>query len=175
MSVTKRINTGDYTIDTFKFDGNPEGNVNVITHTLRIDGNLVVVGNTANVQAFDTTKQIFQINADLTSGDSPRGDINGFENNRGSQSNVGLYWYEGGAYAGQWVANNSLGNIGPILTSFNVKVDQTTDQPVGEAGYVVITGNVPAAGGSGLFVNTGAVTDELVTTATIRKFGIIFG
>ena len=175
MSVTKRINTGDYTIDTFKNDGNPNGNVYVLTHTLKVFGNLEVVGNTANVQAFDTTKQIFQINADLTSGDSPRGDINGFENNRGSGSNVGLYWYECGAYSGQWVANNSIGNIGPILTSYNVKVDQTTDQPVGEAGYVVVTGNVPGAGGSGLYVNAGSASSELVTTTKIRKFGIIFG
>jgi hypothetical protein len=175
MSVTKRINTGDYTVDTFKYDGNPLGNVEFITHTLRIDGNLVVVGDTANVQAFDTTKQIFQINADLTSVESPRSGINGFENNRGDSSNVGLYWYEDGIYSGQWVANNAVGDIGPILTSYNVKIDQTTDQPVGEAGYIVITGNTAGAGGSGLYVNAGSISDELVTTSKIRKFGIIFG
>ena len=71
MSVTKKIKMSpgnptpsDYIIDTSKYDGNPEGNIFVYTHTLRIDGNLEVVGNTANIQAFDTTKQIFQINAD---------------------------------------------------------------------------------------------------------------
>jgi hypothetical protein len=175
MSVTKRINTGDYTIDTFKYDGNPEGNIFVYTHTLRIDGNLEVVGNTANIQAFDTTKQIFQINADLTTSDAPRNGINGFENNRGNVSNVGLYWYETGTYSGEWVANNSVGNIGPILTSYNVKIDQTTSNAVGEAGYTVITGNVAGAGGSGLYVNAGVLSDELVTTAKIRKYGIIFG
>lgn len=175
MSVTKRINTGDYTIDTFKYDGNPNGNVSVITHTLYIDGNLVVTGNTANVQAFDTTKQIFQINADLTGVDAPRNGVNGFENNRGTDSNVGLYWYESGTYSGQWVANNSVGNIGPILTSYNVKIDQTTSSPIGEAGYTVITGNVAGAGGSGLYVNAGSTSEELVTTSKIRKYGIIFG
>jgi hypothetical protein len=175
MSVTKRINTGDYTIDTFKNDGNPDGNVNVLTHTLKIFGNLEVTGNTANVQAFDTTKQIFQINADLTTGDAPRTGINGFENNRGNVSNIGLYWYESGVYSGQWVANNSVGNIGPILTSYNVKIDQTTNQPTGEAGYVVLTGNTAGAGGSGLYVNAGSISDELVTTNKIRKYGIIFG
>jgi hypothetical protein len=175
MSVTKRINTGDYTIDTFKNDGNPDGNVNVLTHTLKIFGNLVVTGNTANVQAFDTTKQIFQINADLTNVDAPRSGISGFENNRGTDSNVGLYWYESGTYAGEWVANNSVGNIGPVLTSFNVKIDQTTNQPTGEAGYVVLTGNTAGAGGSGLFVNAGSTSDPLVTTNKIRKYGIIFG
>ena len=175
MSATKRINTGDYTIDTFKYDGNPLGNVNILTHTVTIDGNLVVVGNTANIQAFDTTKQIFQINADLTSGDSPREIVNGFENNRGSGSNVGLYWHESGTYSGEWVANNAVGNTGPILTSYNVKIDQTTNQPVGESGYVVVTGDSPGSGGSGLFVNSGSTSDELVTTAKIRKYGIIFG
>lgn len=175
MSVTKRINTGDYTIDTFKNDGNPDGNVIVLTHTLKILGNLEVVGNTANVQAFDTTKQIFQINADLTPGDSPRGVVNGFENNRGSDANVGLYWWESGTYSGEWVANNSVGNIGPILTSYNVKIDQTTSEPTGVAGYTVLTGNTAGAGGSGLYVNAGSTSDELVTTAKIRKFGIIFG
>lgn len=175
MSVTKRINTGNYTIDTFKNDGNPLGNVEIYTHTLYIDGNLVVTGNTANIQAFDTTKQIFQINADLTSGDSPREVVNGFENNRGSESNVGLYWHESGTYSGQWIANNSVGNIGPILTSYNVKLDQTTNQPVGESGYVVVTGDSPGSGGSGLYVNAGSTSDELVTTRRIRKYGIIFG
>jgi hypothetical protein len=175
MSVTKRINTGDYTIDTFKYDGNPDGNVTILTHTVTIDGNLVIIGNTANIQAFDTTKQIFQINADLTTGESPREIVNGFENNRGSESNVGLYWHESGTYSGQWVANNAVGNVGPILTSYNVKIDQTTDQPIGESGYVVITGNTPGAGGSGLFVNAGSNSDELVTTTKIRKYGIIFG
>ena len=175
MSVTKRINTGDYTIDTFKFDGNPDGNVNVITNTFKVFGNLVVTGNTANVQAFDTTTQIFRINADLTGVDAPRTGINGFENNRGSDSNVGLYWYETGTYSGEWVANNSLGNIGPILTSYNVKIDQTTSNPTGDAGYTVVTGNVAGAGGSGLYVNAGSTSDELVTTAKIRKYGIIFG
>lgn len=175
MSVTKRINTGDYTIDTFKNDGNPLGNVEILTHTVRIEGNLVVLGTTANIQEFDTTKQIFQINADLTSIDSPREVVNGFENNRGSESNVGLYWYESGTYSGQWVANNALGDIGPILTSYNVKIDQTTNQPVGESGYVVITGESPGTGGSGLFVNAGSTSDELVTVSKIRKYGIIFG
>ena len=175
MSVTKRINTGDYTIDTFKNDGNPDGNVYVLTHTLKVFGNLEVTGNTANVQAFDTTKQIFQINADLTPVDAPRGVVNGFENNRGTDANVGLYWWESGTYGGQWVANNSIGNVGPILTSYNVKIDQTTSQPIGAAGYTVVSGNVAGAGGSGLYVNAGSTSDELVTTAKIRKFGIIFG
>lgn len=175
MSVTKRINTGDYTIDTFKYDGNPDGNIYVYTHTLRIDGNLEVVGNTANIQAFDTTKQIFQINADQTSSDLPRTGISGFENNRGNGANVGLYWDEDGTYSGQWIANNTAGNTGPILTSYNVKIDQTTNQPVGESGYVVITGEAAGAGGSGLYVNAGSSSDELVTTAKIRKYGIIFG
>jgi hypothetical protein len=175
MSVTKRINTGDYTIDTFKYDGNPDGNVYVLTHTLTIDGNLIVIGNTANIQAFDTTKQIFQINADQTTGDLPRAGFSGFENNRGNGSNVGLYWDEDGTYSGQWIANNSNGSTGPILTSYNVKIDQTTDQPLGESGYVVITGDNPGVGGSGLYVNAGSTSDELVTASKIRKFGIIFG
>lgn len=175
MSATKRINTGDYNIDTFKNNGNPLGNVVVTTHTLLVYGNLSVVGTTANTQAFDTINQIFHINADLTDGDSPRAGYSGFENNRGNSANVGLYWDETGYFAGQWVANNSVGDSGPILTAYNTKFKITTSTPSAQAGYVVVTGNTAGGGGTGLYVNAGSSTSELVSTLTAKKYGIIFG
>lgn len=179
MSATKRIfgtvsNPGHYNIDTFKNNGNPEGNVYVTTNTLYVDGNLVVVGNTANVQAYDTTLSIFHVNYGKV---SPAAGYSGLENVRGggATANVGLYWDEDGANAGEWVANNALGNVGPILTSYNTKIEKTTNSPVAQTGYVVITGNVAEGGGTGLFVNAGTSTSELVSTLTAKKYGIIFG
>lgn len=174
MSATKRINTGNYNIDTFKYYGNPDGNVVVTTNTLYVDGNLVVVGNTANVQAYNTTLPIFHLNYAQT---SPVSGYSGLENVRGggSYANVGLYWDEDGPYAGQWVANNAVGDIGPVLTSYNTKVKNTTSYPTGVSGFVVITGNTAGNGGTGLYVNAGTVSSELVSTLTAKKYGIIFG
>jgi len=175
MGASKRINTGNYTITTFPNNGNPSGNVDVTTHTLLVNGNLKVTGTTTNVQAYDTTLSVFRLNANLTTANTPASGFSGIENVRGNQSNVGLYWAETGIYQGQWIANNSVGNAGPILTSYNVKIDQTTSNPAGVAGYTVITGNTASTGGSGLFVNAGSSSDELITTLGVRKYAIIFG
>lgn len=143
------------------------------TNTLFVTGNLVVVGTSTNVQAFDTTLSIFHINYGAS---SPHAGLSGLENVRGGPyANVGIYWDEDGTYAGQWIANNALGNIGPVLTSFNTKIEKTTASPIGQTGYVVVTGNTAASGGSGLFVNAGTSSNELVTTASAKKYGIIFG
>ena len=174
MSVSKKINTGNYTIDTNKYGTNPDGNVTIITNTITIDGNLVVVGNTANVQAFDTINPIIKVNASKTSIQSPTSGYSGLENVRGTDANVGLYWDEDGTNAGEWVANNGS-NIGPLLTSYNVKLDKTTDNPLAVGDYVVVSANTADVGGTGLFVNTGAASTELVSVQTARKFAIIFG
>lgn len=175
MGASKRINTGNYTITTFKTNGNPLGNVELDTHTLYVDGNLVVTGITTNVQAYDTILPIFHLNSNLTVSDSPHAGYSGLENNRGSELAVGLYWDEDGAAAGQWIANNALGDSGPLLTSYNVKIQKTTNSPTAVTGYVVVTGNVAQSGGTGLFVNTGSTTSELVSVLTAKKYGIIFG
>ena len=72
------------------------------------------------------------------------------------------------------MANNGA-NIGPLLTSYNVKLDKSTDNPISVNDYIVITGNVPDVGGTGIFVNAGATSTELVSVQTARKFAIIFG
>jgi hypothetical protein len=174
MAATKRINTGDYTITTFKNDGNPLGNVAINTHTLYVDGNLVVTGIYSNVQAFDTINPILTLNANLTTAESPRAGLSGIKDNRGNQANVGLYWDEDGDYAGQWIANNGV-TQGPILTSYNTKIEKLSDQPTGETGYVVITASNVGVGGSGVFVNAGVQSSELTTNISVRKYGIIFG
>lgn len=175
MSVGKRISTGNYDISTSKYSGNPGGNITMETHTLYIDGNVVITGTSTNVQAFDTTNQIFHINANLFAPSSPLPGYSGFENRRGIQANVGLYWDEDGSNAGEWIANNSVGNIGPILTTYNLKVEKGNTNPTGSATYVVITGNDAGVGGTGLFVNAGASSTEVVSVQTARKFAIIFG
>ena len=85
-----------------------------------------------------------------------------------------VYWDEDGSNAGEWVANNGI-NVGPILTSYNFKLDKSTDNPISVNDYIVIAGNVPDVGGTGLFVNAGSSSTELVSLQTARKFAIIFG
>ena len=175
MSVSKRINTGNYNITTFKYDGNPLGNINVETHTLYLDGNLVVTGTSTNVQGFDTTNQIFHINANLFAPATPLPGYSGFESLRGTGANVGLYWDEDGTNSGQWIANNSVGNLGPILTSYNVKIEKGNTNPTGSGTYVVMTANTQGVGGTGLYVNAGVQSSEMVSVPASRKFAIIFG
>jgi len=174
MGSSKRINTGDYTITTFKYNGNPLGNVNMETHTLYVDGNLIVAGTSTNVQAFDTINPIFKINANKTMADPPTSGLSGILNLRGTEPNVGIFWDETGTFANSWIANNGS-NVGPILTSYNVKIDKTTSNPLATNNYVVISGNATGAGGTGLFVNAGNVSTELVSTIGVRKLAIIFG
>lgn len=174
MAATKLVNTGDYTISTFKNDGNPLGNVAINTNTLFVDGNLVVTGTYSNVQAFDTINPILTLNANLTTSESPRSGLSGIKNNRGNAANVGIFWDETGSFAGQWIAN--IGTTGgPILTSYSTKLDKLTDEPVGETGYVVVTASNVGVGGSGVFVNAGVQSAELTTNVSVRKYGIIFG
>lgn len=174
MGASKRINTGNYAITTFPNDGNPSGNVEMYTNTLLVYGNLTVTGTTTNVQAYDTTLSIFHLNSGILPYDPPAPGFSGIENNRGFSPATGLYWDEDGTYQGQWIANNGA-NIGPILTSYNVKVDKTTSNPTGDANAIVIAGNVASTGQTGLFVNTGASSDELVSTLSAKKYAIIFG
>lgn len=174
MGASKRINLGNYTITTFPNDGNPLGNVEVITNTLMVYGNLKVTGTTTNVQAYDTTLPIFHLNSNLTVANVPTPGLSGIENNRGNEPAVGLYWAEDGTFDGQWIANNGS-NIGPILTSYNVKIDKTTNDPQGQANVVVVTASNTESGGSGIFVNSGANSSELVTTLGVKKYAIIFG
>lgn len=174
MGAAKRINTGNYTIDTFKNNGNPLGNVDITTNTVYIDGNLVVTGTRAETQVFNTTDPIFHVNANLTVSDSPHTGYSGLENNRGAQSSVGLYWDENGTYTGQWIANNGS-TVGPILTSFNIPIAKTTDSPASVPDFVIVTGNDAESGGTGLFINAGSGATELVSVKTARKFAIIFG
>lgn len=174
MSVTKRISTGNYNITTSKYQENPLGNITMETHTLFIDGNVVVTGTSTNVQAFDTTNQIFHINANLFAPSSPRTGLSGFENRRGTAANVGIYWDEDGSFAGNWIVNTAS-STGYLLTSYNTLIEKTTSDPQNIANYVVISANTEGAGGSGLYVNAGTTSSELVTLQNARKFAIIFG
>jgi hypothetical protein len=175
MGAAKKINTGDYTISTYKYNGNPLGNVNVQTHTLYIEGNLLVQGISTNVQAFDTINPIFRLNANKSNVTAPTSGYSGILNVRGSSANVGIFWDEDGTYSGQWIANNGAGNTGPILTSYNFKLDKTTSDPLATNNFVVMSGNIEGSGGTGLYVNAGTASAELVSTLSAKKIAIIFG
>jgi hypothetical protein len=176
MSVSKRINTGDYVVTTNPTTGNPDGDVFFYTNTFNIFGNLSVTGTNLAVDAVDTVNQIFHVNADLFAPDPPASGYSGLENRRGTDANVGIYWDEDGSNAGEWIANNSVGNLGPILTSYNVKIEKAANtNPTASASFIVMTGAEPDAGGTGLYVNAGVSSSEIVSIPGARRLAIIFG
>jgi len=173
MSATKRISTGDYTISTLPAEGNPTGNVIVNTNTFRINGNIYVSGNTfANL---DTIQPVINLNANLSPTNSPYSGSSGINVIRGTQPTTSFYWNETGTFAGQWTLTDASGAQGPIVTSFNAKIAETTNTPSYNPGYVTITGFTSKLGKSGLYVNSGNKIGELATAAAALKYSIIFG
>lgn len=168
MSVYKKVNIGDWNLNV------PNGNVAITSAIVTIDGNLVVTGNITNT--LNRTEPTLVLNANLTANDSPYSGNSGIVVNRGSGANVSFLWNETGTFANAWTLSDTTGNIGYIHTSYlPLKLEETTNSPVGESGYIVITGNTAETGSSGLFVNSGGVTGELTTTVSAKKYAIIFG
>jgi hypothetical protein len=168
MAVYKKVNLGDWVVDV------PNGNISFTTGTLTLDGSLVVTGNITNT--LNKNEPTLVLNANLTANDSPYSGNSGIIVNRGSGSNVSIFWEEIGSFANSWTLTDAGGNVGYIQTSYlPLKLEETTNSPVGEAGYVVITANTSETGSSGLFVNSGGVTGELTTTLSAKKYAIIFG
>lgn len=91
MAAVKNLNT-DYTINN-KFVN--LANVTLSTHTVFIDGNLIVGGNSTNVYKTDlnVTDNIITLN----SGEAGNGvslGTSGISVDRGTQSNVAIVWNE---------------------------------------------------------------------------------
>lgn len=191
MSVTKRI-SGDYNIIN-RATGLPAlSNVTVSTHTLYVDGNLVV-GGTANVIT-RTDLNITDNTITLNTGESGAGVTliySGIEIDRGTLANVGLRWNEN---FDTWQLTTDGSTYGNILTTGGgggSALTAVVDDPSPELGgnlnitghtlyntssNVALFSSTVSGGGSGIFVNADGSNDqELVTKSKALAFSIIFG
>ena len=169
MSAVKRIYNGDYTIyantGNIRLDG-----LNVIA------SNLIVTNVSFDLETYANSTLVFNYTAASANAAAITSD-SGIVVQRGATGGVyrttaNLQWSEANV---QWEASDSLGNRGPLLTSYTpFQLEETTSNPVGVAGYAVITANT-ASSGAGLYVNTGGVTGELTTSKIAKKYAIIFG
>jgi hypothetical protein len=86
MTTVKRI-SGDYKLNTI------DGNIDVTTDTFTINGNLVLVGYSTNIESVDTL--IYDNIITLVAGVSGAPTLDaGIEVDRGDEDTVSLKWYE---------------------------------------------------------------------------------
>jgi len=91
MATTKRV-SGDYNISSV--DASTD-NVVITTHTVTVNGNLTVTGNTTSVETTNT--EITDSVITLNKGESGAGvttTYSGFEVDRGSANDVAIRWNE---------------------------------------------------------------------------------
>ena len=173
MSTVKRVGTGDYNLTTLPESINPLGNVVISTHTLTLNGNLVITGNSS--QTIDQNTPTITLNANLTLANVPYPGSSGIIVNRGGETFTELYWNESGSFAQAWSFTDSTGTSGYALTSYKVLIDETTPTPGTVSGFVNITAFTANVGQSGLYVNSNGTVGELATAKSAKKFAIIFG
>jgi hypothetical protein len=185
MALTKRI-SGDYTIQSV----NPADVVNINTKTVTINGNLVVLGNTQQVQI---TNSVFPNNFITLS--SVVGINSGIEIDRPNPAaNVKLIWNDtvrawqitpnGITYANlatttSTTTTNTIANVyadsSPSLGG-NLNITGRTLYTDSTKGTVQIFANTAGSGGSGVYVtNTVTNNAELVTKAKAVAYSIVFG
>lgn len=104
MATFKRI-SGNYTIASI----GTTDNVSVNTHTLTVNGNLVVTGNTTTIQSnnISTFDPTISVNGNLTTSSSPFSGNSGLEVVRGIQPTAALYWNE---TVKAWQITSNIGN-----------------------------------------------------------------
>lgn len=183
MSLTKRI-SGDYLITNKDTYG---ANVTVSTHTLYIDGNLFVGGNSSAVIKTDT--EITDNTITLNKGETGNGvtlGYSGIEVDRGIANTVGLRWNEAGDY---WELSNDGVTYGQITTSTggSVQIETDLDPKLGgnlnitshtlfdTAANVEIQADTAAMGGTGVYTHPIGVTEkqELITKNRALVYSII--
>lgn len=168
MAVYKKVNLGNYNLIV------SNGNVVVESSLLTITGNLEVQGNIVNYNNY--VEPYLVLNGNLDGNSSPYSGLSGIKINRGSESNVEITWNETGTFANSWTLTDNTSTVGYILTSnLDVKLAQITNNPIGVSDYIVLAANTAEVGQTGLFVNTGSTSSELVNTRSAKKFAIIFG
>lgn len=185
MSVTKRI-SGDYQI-TNKDTTN--ANVTVSTHTLFVQGNMVVGGNTTVVTKTDTdiTDNIITLNKGET-GAGVSLVYSGIEVDRGSLNDVGLRFNEN---TDQWELTTNGTTWANITSGSTTAIANVAGDPNPQLGgnlnistktlydtvaNVEIQANAAGMGGSGVYTHPIAVAgpgEELITKNRALVYSII--
>lgn len=184
MSSTKRI-SGDYTLQSV----NTTDKININSSVVTINGNLVVIGNTTQIETTNTSisDNIITLNANLTATTAPTLNA-GITVNRGSSANVTLQWNEsvqnwqltkdGATYANiTTTATAGIANVfadsSPALSANLNLNSHTIYNPTGN---VQLTLTTAGSGGSGVYVtNTQTANAELATKAKAVAYSIVFG
>jgi hypothetical protein len=185
MSLTKRI-IGDYQITNKDTYG---ANVTVSTHTLFVQGNMVVGGNTSVVTKTDT--EITDNTILLNKGEIGAGVTSvysGIEVDRGSLNDVGIRYNEnidtwqltndGITYAN--ITSGSSGAIANVYQDPAPRISgnlEITDKTIFDTiANVEIRANTAAMGGSGVYTNKIGVANnrkELITKNRALVYSII--
>ena len=185
MSLTKRI-AGDYQItnkDTLN------ANVTVSTHTLFVQGNMVVSGNTSVVTKTDT--DITDNTITLNKGESGAGVTlvySGIEVDRGSLDNVGVRFNEN---YDQWElttdgttwanitsgSTTAIANVaGDLNPQLGGNLNISTKTLYDTVANVEIQANAAGMGGTGIYTHPVAVAgpgEELITKNRALVYSII--
>lgn len=183
MSTTKRI-SGNYTIQSL----NPADQVAINTSQLTINGNLVVLGTTSQIESTNTNiwDNIVVLNAGTTGTPTLNA---GLLVDRGTSANVSIQWTES---VQKWQITNDGTNFANITTgvpgianvyadssptlSANLYLNGHTIYSNPSAGNVQLSLNTASSGGSGVYVtNTLTTNAELVTKAKAVAYSIVFG
>lgn len=185
MSVIKRI-SGDYQITNKDTQG---ANVTVSTHTLFVQGNMVVGGNTSVVTKTDT--EITDNTITLNKGETGAGVtlvFSGIEVDRGSLNDVGIRFNENTDLWQLTTDGTTYANItsGPVTAIANVFADTsprlganlniTTKTLFDTAANVEIQANTAGMGGTGIYTHPVAVAgpgEELITKNRALVYSII--
>lgn len=171
MSVTKRI-YGDYNLST-QLD--PTANVTIATHTVYIQGNLLVGGNSTAVSKTDmeVTDNVITLNKGETGSGVTLGQA-GIEIDRGGLSNVRLRWNE---TFDTWQITSDGSTYGNILTSTGAATISLIDDPVPQLGgnLDVLARNIFSSNTANVrFDNNLAVQYTTVTPDTYAGYNVIF-
>lgn len=184
MSTVKRI-SGNYTIQSV----NTTDKINLNTSTVTINGNLIVMGNTTQIDTttLGVSDNFIILNANLFSNTAPTLNA-GITVNRGSSANVALRWNEtvhmwqitndGSTYANivttatTGIANLYADNSPTLSANLNLN-NQRIFNPTGSVQLYLTTAG---SGGSGVYItNTQTSNAELATKAKAVAYSIVFG
>jgi hypothetical protein len=182
MSSTKRI-SGDYTLQSV----NTTDKININSSVVTINGNLVVIGNTTQIETTNTSisDNIITLNANLTATTAPTLNA-GITVNRGSSANVTLQWNES---VQNWQLTNNGVTYSNIITvttpgivyldsapTLSANLNLNSHTLYNSTGNVQLTLTTASSGGSGVYVtNTQTANAELATKAKAVAYSIVFG
>jgi hypothetical protein len=184
MSTVKRV-YNDYNIETI--DG--LSNVNVTTHTLKLNGNLFVAGNMVSITSANLT--VADPIITLNSGETGPGVTlihSGVEIDRGTLPNVSIRWDEGvtawqateDGVTWKYLLQSNTGSSGlssiadDPTPALGGNLNITNYQIYDTSANISINGNTVGTGGTGVYVRTQQKSaSELITKNRALVYSLI--